>query len=500
MLDKEQWFEFVKCLDLFCQEVISRQELLDLVKDLFEDENLEIYDQFTQVLTDRGVVENPMEEVWFSMPLSEIDFSQCRKCTPSYRALPSGYPIPPCSERSSMEQSVLNDNWVSVPTGSEDFAFKNARKNVYEEQLFKCGDDRFEIDMVIESNASTIRLLEPLAKEIETLRKDKSSPFQFRLDRRTLSVNHLKAIARIYGEHGAEILELLRKTPAGAIPVILKRLKQKDVLWRKEKRDLEVIWKEQTEKNASKSREHENQHFRQHGKKRFGEKTLLQEAKMRFEKTKRKMKRAIEEMQQNNSNKMFTRKGLPEIMAEAHLSFQFKDVSIHRDLYVVFLIDGILMFQSRDPINIRRTSHTRSTRESLKKMNKSTLENTYSNRYVMMSLAIETNTLMSEDEKKMCLDSHKSFLSSLFLFEDDAKIFDDDFTKDVMEKSQEPRLEKGTSKYHPLEIFSLTYTNSIQNNRYQSKHTVRRRHDLKVPSVQRYVRCRALVRTRVYRC
>ena len=42
------------------------------------------------------------------------------------------------------------------------------------------------------------------------------------------------------------------------------------------------------------------------------------------------------------------------------------------------------------------------------------------------------------------LDSHKAFLSSLFLFEDDAKIFDDDFTKDVMEKSQESRLDKGT--------------------------------------------------------
>ena len=116
-------------------------------------------------------------------------------------------------------------------------------------------------------------------------------------------MNHLKAIARIYGEHGAEILELLRKTPAGAIPVILKRLKQKDVLWRKEKRDLEVIWKEQTEKNAQKSREHENQHYRQYGKKRFGEKTLIQEAKMRFEKTKRKMKRdrgdAAEQFQQD---------------------------------------------------------------------------------------------------------------------------------------------------------------------------------------------------------
>ena len=40
-----------------------------------------------------------MEEVWFSMPLSEIDFNNCRSCTPSYRALPNGYPIPACSDR-----------------------------------------------------------------------------------------------------------------------------------------------------------------------------------------------------------------------------------------------------------------------------------------------------------------------------------------------------------------------------------------------------------------
>ena len=67
---------------------------------------------------------------------------------------------------------------------------------------------------------------------------------------------------------------------------------------------------------------------------------------MRFEKTKRKMKRAIEEMQQNNSNKMFTRKGLPEIMAEAHLSFQFKDVSIHRDLYVSVRVWSLSMYSN----------------------------------------------------------------------------------------------------------------------------------------------------------
>jgi histone deacetylase complex regulatory component SIN3 len=31
---------------------------------------------------------------------------------------------------------------VSVPTGSEDFSFKNMRRNQYEEALFKCEDDR----------------------------------------------------------------------------------------------------------------------------------------------------------------------------------------------------------------------------------------------------------------------------------------------------------------------------------------------------------------------
>ena len=41
------------------------------------------------------------------------------------------------------------------------------RKNQYEESLFKCEDDRFELDMLIETNASTIRAIEPLLDEGE---------------------------------------------------------------------------------------------------------------------------------------------------------------------------------------------------------------------------------------------------------------------------------------------------------------------------------------------
>jgi hypothetical protein len=44
-----------------------------------------------------------------------------------------------------LRSSVLNDVWVSVPTGSEDFSFKVTRKNTYEEALFKCEDERYEV-------------------------------------------------------------------------------------------------------------------------------------------------------------------------------------------------------------------------------------------------------------------------------------------------------------------------------------------------------------------
>ena len=53
---------------------------------------------------------------------------------------------------------MLNDVLVNVITGSEDYSFKLMRKNQYEEALFRCEDDRYEFEMCIETNASTLRV------------------------------------------------------------------------------------------------------------------------------------------------------------------------------------------------------------------------------------------------------------------------------------------------------------------------------------------------------
>lgn len=54
------------------------------------------------------------------------------------------YPIPSASQRSELGAQVLNDHWVSVTSGSEDYSFKHMRRNQYEESLFRCEDDRQE--------------------------------------------------------------------------------------------------------------------------------------------------------------------------------------------------------------------------------------------------------------------------------------------------------------------------------------------------------------------
>ncbi len=141
---RDSWVEFVKLLELFSADTISKAELLETAGDLFVQASgngvagNELTLEFKRLLANRSDYEAHKEDVWFAVPLSEIDFSQCRKCTPSYRALPKDYPKPKCTERSEEESAVLNDQWVSIPIGSEEsYSFKHMRKNQYEESLFK---------------------------------------------------------------------------------------------------------------------------------------------------------------------------------------------------------------------------------------------------------------------------------------------------------------------------------------------------------------------------
>ncbi len=301
--DGQAYAEFIKTLDMYAQEILSRNDMLGYVERLLG-KHKDLFEEFKRIINAVGSSDAPThDDSWHSVPLSEIDFSRCRRCSPSYRALPRDYPNPPCSERSEDESKVLNDIWVSLPMGSEENStFRHMRKNQYEETLFQCEDMRFEIDMCIDSNAATLQRLIKISDELQFLSKNElllskgssvkkslvpdgagfgGKIYQYTLDGRVLGIIHKLAIKRIYGDDGNEMLELCFKNPAVALPIVVNRLRQKDNEWRAARDMLSKKWKDLAELNYYMSLDHRSITWRVTDKRATSTRSLVAEIKDR---------------------------------------------------------------------------------------------------------------------------------------------------------------------------------------------------------------------------
>ncbi|MCO5580782.1 hypothetical protein L7F22_034653 [Adiantum nelumboides] len=133
---------------------------------------------------------------FMSMPISELDLSDCKQCSPSYRHLPRDvsvqiikrghlmrpvsacddvvqwlqdidYPLPIVCGRKKRDEKVLNDKVVtSVSNNNVNYNFKKHSINPYVKKLWKVDDDRYELDMVLERTSSTIKILKSILKRL----------------------------------------------------------------------------------------------------------------------------------------------------------------------------------------------------------------------------------------------------------------------------------------------------------------------------------------------
>lgn len=185
------------------------------------------------------------------------------------------YPEPICSERTELCNQVLNDEFVSVPAGSEE-SRDIQKKSQFDEIIFQCEDDRTELDIVIEQNESTIKFLAYYAEKIKN-----NEDFTFNYE--DMKDIHRASINRIYAERGPEVLEGLRRNPAVAIPIVYRRLKQKDEEWKKARKELNRFWNDIYQKNFQKAMESQYNIFKQNEKKKLKPKEILREVKERHE-------------------------------------------------------------------------------------------------------------------------------------------------------------------------------------------------------------------------
>ncbi|XP_036702972.1 paired amphipathic helix protein Sin3b isoform X2 [Balaenoptera musculus] len=312
---QEVYENFLRCIALFNQELVSGSELLQLVSP-FLGKFPELFAQFKSFL---GV-----KELSFAPPMSdrsgdgisrEIDYASCKRIGSSYRALPKTYQQPKCSGRTAICKEVLNDTWVSFPSWSEDSTFVSSKKTPYEEQLHRCEDERFELDVVLETNLATIRVLESVQKKLSRMAPEDQE--KFRLDDclgGTSEVIQRRAIHRIYGDKAPEIIESLKKNPVTAVPVVLKRLKAKEEEWREAQQGFNKIWREQYEKAYLKSLDHQAVNFKQNDTKALRSKSLLNE-----------IESVYDEHQEQHSE------GRSAPSSEPHLIFVYEDRQILED-------------------------------------------------------------------------------------------------------------------------------------------------------------------------
>lgn len=90
------------------------------------------------------------------------------------------------------------------------------------------------------------------------------------------SALNLRCIERLYGDHGLDVMDVLRKNATLALPVILTRLKQKQEEWARCRSDFNKVWAEIYSKNYHKSLDHRSFYFKQQDTKSLSTKGNLQ--------------------------------------------------------------------------------------------------------------------------------------------------------------------------------------------------------------------------------
>lgn len=275
--NKQTYNEFLKMLNLFSQDIIDKDTLVERVDVFLGDAHADLLSWFKQFVGYEEKTQH-IEDITFKK--HQIELSLCKAYGPSYRQLPKVETYMPCSGRDEMCWEVLNDEWVGHPTwASEDSGFISHRKNQYEEILFKIEEERLEFDYHMEANLRTIQTLETIANRIANMTPEQKANFKVPPGLgHTLQTIYKKVIRKIYDkDRGFEVIDALHENPAVAVPVVLKRLKQKDEEWKRAQREWNKVWREMEQKVFYKSLDHLGLTFKQADKKLLTAKQMVSE-------------------------------------------------------------------------------------------------------------------------------------------------------------------------------------------------------------------------------
>lgn len=395
--NKDVYEDFLRCLVLFNQEVISRTELVQLTApflnrypDLFkwfkdfvgykESANSQQENEGSGKKSGSSDAMVPQRERFSGDSAMEIDYATCKRLGASYCALPKNFVQPTCTGRSQLCREVLNDTWVSFPSWSEDSQFVTSRKTQYEEFIYRTEDERFEFDVVLETNKDTIKVLECVQKKMSRMPPEEAA--RYRLDDclgGSSPTIHQRAIRRIYGDKAGDIIDGLKRNPVVAVPLVLRRLKSKDEEWREVQKNFNKTWRDQNEKNYLKSLDHQSLLFKQSDTRYLRSKSLLNELETLYDER--------HELEENNqANNGPADEASTPVPEGPHMTVEYTDFQILDD------VNNLLIHHVK-----RQTSIHKEDKHKIKVLLK----------HFLMDMFKHPRQDLSEDEREEEEDSEK---------------------------------------------------------------------------------------------
>ena len=287
LANKTTYNEFLKLCNMYSQEILDEATLKQKMQGFIgsSSELKQAMKRFFPQADPAEVIENrPSKEG------KRVKLSNCRGLGPSYRLVPNAIRAEQCTGRDEMCKSVLNDEWASFPTwASEDSGFVAHRKNVFEEAIHRCEEERHDYDHNMEACQKTLQIMEQILQHINTLPQEEQA--HYRLPRPMGGLSEAiwkRVIKKIYGRtHGEQVVEALYSHPSKVMPLLIWRLRQKLEEWKTSYREWDKVWREQNMKLFYRSLDHQILTAKSLDKRQFQPKTLQAEITIKHQQQQR---------------------------------------------------------------------------------------------------------------------------------------------------------------------------------------------------------------------
>ncbi|CAA7042468.1 unnamed protein product [Microthlaspi erraticum] len=187
----------------------------------------------------RGILHKESQQIESSPKKTRTSTKGLERLNPSYRCIPK-------EEQSPVsDDTVLNNKYKSVSQKKDDnVVWKSKKLNEYEVAMARCEEDMYKVDMWMRCLRDAVEIAE------KAMREDKGLE--------GVGGKFYRTVEQIYGRHGLEVTEVVRRNHKKALPVILPRLEQmlSELIVAQER--WTPIWKQAFEKNTAKQKQRDS--------------------------------------------------------------------------------------------------------------------------------------------------------------------------------------------------------------------------------------------------